>query len=321
MGMMLGVGVGLSTLSLRNVLKGATGGWVGGFVGSLFVRPDRRDQSIGAAVAVYHVERDRPVDRALHWASAGTDEGGMARGRGGTLARAAVSGSRGPTATIGRAEENPIGLFGDAGVQPRHAVITQAGREFYDSQSRGAGRHLRQRESNRDGGVARRRSHPDQQLRVSFHSRAGAQRREYRSGAHGIPGGLVVCSGRPRRVGAAASVPQSAANGPAYLAGHNGDRFTLRPGAAARIGRALDNDIVVADASVSRHHATIEAVNGSFTLRDLGSQNGTFIGGARITRSDARRWRRGKNRRRRVYVPCLNRPSRERAIARNAVSR
>ena len=52
---------------------------------------------------------------------------------------------------------------------------------------------------------------------------------------------------------------------------------------AAGLFPTLDNDIVVTDASVSRHHATIEAVNGSFRLRDLGSQNGTFIGGLRVT--------------------------------------
>jgi pSer/pThr/pTyr-binding forkhead associated (FHA) protein len=67
-----------------------------------------------------------------------------------------------------------------------------------------------------------------------------------------------------------------------YLASVNGDRFVVRPGATTRIGRALDNDIVVADASVSRHHATIENNNGSYRLRDLGSQNGTFVAGERI---------------------------------------
>jgi pSer/pThr/pTyr-binding forkhead associated (FHA) protein len=75
----------------------------------------------------------------------------------------------------------------------------------------------------------------------------------------------------------------SAAAARAYLAGLSGDRFALRPDAATRLGRALDNDIVVTDASASRHHATIEAVNGSFRLRDLGSQNGTYIGGTRVT--------------------------------------
>jgi pSer/pThr/pTyr-binding forkhead associated (FHA) protein len=54
-------------------------------------------------------------------------------------------------------------------------------------------------------------------------------------------------------------------------------------GTSTRIGRATDNDIVVSDASVSRHHASIEYRNGSFVLRDLGSQNGTWLGGQRVT--------------------------------------
>jgi pSer/pThr/pTyr-binding forkhead associated (FHA) protein len=48
------------------------------------------------------------------------------------------------------------------------------------------------------------------------------------------------------------------------------------------LGRAIDNDVVIADASVSRHHASIGPHNGGFALRDLGSQNGTFVGGQRV---------------------------------------
>ena len=36
----------------------------------------------------------------------------------------------GATAMIGRAEENTVGLFGDAGVQPRHAVIERKGNNY-----------------------------------------------------------------------------------------------------------------------------------------------------------------------------------------------
>src|SRR5260370_24533912 len=35
MGLMLGVGVGLASLSPKNIVKGAAGGWVGGFVGGV----------------------------------------------------------------------------------------------------------------------------------------------------------------------------------------------------------------------------------------------------------------------------------------------
>ena len=48
------------------------------------------------------------------------------------------------------------------------------------------------------------------------------------------------------------------------------------------IGSQSSNDIVVADASVSRRHATIARKLGLFELTDLDSTNGTFINGGRV---------------------------------------
>lgn len=50
-----------------------------------------------------------------------------------------------------------------------------------------------------------------------------------------------------------------------------------------RIGRDLDNDIVINDAEVSRHHATISLQMESYVLEDKGSTNGTSINGRRIS--------------------------------------
>ena len=49
-----------------------------------------------------------------------------------------------------------------------------------------------------------------------------------------------------------------------------------------RIGRAQDNDIVVADLSVSRHHAELRRVGDRYEIVDLSSHNGTFVNGQRI---------------------------------------
>jgi hypothetical protein len=49
------------------------------------------------------------------------------------------------------------------------------------------------------------------------------------------------------------------------------------------IGRAPDNHIRLVRPGVSRHHATVIAHPGGYTLRDLGSQNGTFLNGERVT--------------------------------------
>jgi cytochrome P450 / NADPH-cytochrome P450 reductase len=50
-----------------------------------------------------------------------------------------------------------------------------------------------------------------------------------------------------------------------------------------RIGRAPDNDIVVADPAVSRHHAELQIAAGTARIVDLDSNNGTYVNGQRVT--------------------------------------
>ncbi len=50
----------------------------------------------------------------------------------------------------------------------------------------------------------------------------------------------------------------------------------------ARIGRADECDVHLADPSVSRAHAVVETVGDEPIVRDLGSTNGTFVNGQRI---------------------------------------
>lgn len=56
-------------------------------------------------------------------------------------------------------------------------------------------------------------------------------------------------------------------------------------GARTTIGRGLDNDVVLEDASVSRHHAEIIREAGRLEVRDLGSRNGTWVNAARVAAS------------------------------------
>ncbi len=299
MGMMLGAGVGLATLSLPNVLKGASGGTVGGFVGGLtFDLIASLSQSgmlsrlvglsaIGLAIGLF-IGLVQELTKAA-WIAV---EAGRLKGRQFRLAGAAV--------TIGRAEENQVGLFGDPGVQARHARIEKTAAGY-------AIRNLAVQEGTLVNGsrIETVALHDGDRIKISdyemtFHERTAAHpahlattaaaARSYAPPiAPSIPGGTgnSIAGSAPS---ASSSSPSSSAeqslhatNLSPYLAGTAGQRFTLRADAATRLGRALDNDIVISDASVSRYHAAIEAANGAFRVRDLGSQNGTWLGGSRVS--------------------------------------
>jgi hypothetical protein len=61
-----------------------------------------------------------------------------------------------------------------------------------------------------------------------------------------------------------------------------GQRFTLSKPETI-LGRHSANDVVIQHQEVSRQHASITGEGGRFILRDLGSNNGTFVNGERIS--------------------------------------
>lgn len=58
----------------------------------------------------------------------------------------------------------------------------------------------------------------------------------------------------------------------------NGERYPLSPG-RVRMGRGLENQIVLEDPRVSRHHAEVYQRGAEWFLRDLNSTNGTYVNG------------------------------------------
>ena len=73
------------------------------------------------------------------------------------------------------------------------------------------------------------------------------------------------------------------------------DRFALRVATGADEGKEVTstgeettvgtdpgNDLVLSDRAVSRHHFAIRATPRGLELRDLGSTNGTVLGGYRV---------------------------------------
>ena len=53
-------------------------------------------------------------------------------------------------------------------------------------------------------------------------------------------------------------------------------------GSALTIGRAADNDLVLADSRVSRHHARVAGRRGTLVYADLGSTNGSRVNGVQV---------------------------------------
>ncbi|MDZ4224396.1 MAG: FHA domain-containing protein, partial [bacterium] len=58
-------------------------------------------------------------------------------------------------------------------------------------------------------------------------------------------------------------------------------KITLNKNLTA-IGKRENNDLVLADKTVSRNHIEIEYTSDSFLLKDLGSTNGTYLNGSKV---------------------------------------
>ena len=273
-GALVGAGVGLATLTIENVPKGAVGGLVGGAVGGIafdligwIAGGGLASRFFGEAVTGLAIGLFIGLVQELTKAAWVTVEQGRLRGR-----QYRVEGAR---ASIGRAEENPVGLFGDPSVQPRHAIIERHGADYViKNLAVQAGTFVN---GNRIETVD---LHDGDRIGVGgyeimFHLRGTSAPVRHQAS-------LAVDPVNPAHVATRLAGSKVKVDGPS-LVDASGQPYPVRTGSVTRIGRALDNEIVVSHSSISRHHASIESSNGSFAVRDLNSQNGTFVGSKRVT--------------------------------------
>ena len=61
----------------------------------------------------------------------------------------------------------------------------------------------------------------------------------------------------------------------------------VKQGSTLIVGRAVNSDVPIYDPTISRQHAQVSLQNGGVLVKDLGSSNGTFLNGSRITEAVA----------------------------------
>jgi pSer/pThr/pTyr-binding forkhead associated (FHA) protein len=272
-GMLIGLGVGLSTFVGQNIVKGLLGGLAGGAVGGIFfdligwfTGAGMAARFFGESVIGLAIGLFIGLVQELTKAAWITVEQGRLKGR-----QYRIEGAR---ASLGRAEENPVGLFGDPTVQQRHAVIERRGNDYVI-------RNLAVQDGTFVNGnrIETVDLHDGDRINIGgyemmFHLRGTSQSaREQAS--------LAADRINPAHIASRLAGVNASVDGPCLI-DVSGQKFPVRAGAITRIGRALDNEIVVSHSSVSRHHASIESNNGTFMVKDLNSQNGTFVGTRRV---------------------------------------
>lgn len=116
---------------------------------------------------------------------------------------------------------------------------------------------------------------------------AGHERRDLRPPAHG--GGTEPADGEPAGLGGPTdtmvfTIPRPTAPTARLrvVEPAGGQRIVEFDGTALTIGRATDNDLVLPDGRVSRHHARISGRRGTLVYSDLGSTNGSRVNGVAV---------------------------------------
>ncbi|MGW0839721.1 FHA domain-containing protein [Streptomyces sp. NPDC002787] len=212
--------------------------------------------------------------------------------------------------TLGRDPQGDI-VFDDARVSWRHATISFGGRSWViedHGSTNGTfvqGQRIHQLEIGPGSAVHLGNATDGPRLNLSGAAVAQPQQQPYAS--QGASAGYAAqqapqqqapqagwqqpqAAQVPQQQGSAEAYAQKVPGGGAGAPPVYGDRspttfHQLALGRVMRIGRALENELVVSDLQVSRHHAEFRATpDGRFEIRDLGSHNGTFVNGMPIAK-------------------------------------
>lgn len=180
---------------------------------------------------------------------------------------------------LGNATDGPRLSFSGAG------AATPAGGGVYDAQTVSPEPH---------GGVAQAQAPQAPQAQAP----ATQAPPRHPGAAPGVPGGPSGPGWGQQQPGVpqqpqqqAHRPPQQAQSDASRMQQGGGDRspttfHQVSLGRVMRIGRALENELVVSDLQVSRHHAEFHASpDGRFEIRDLGSHNGTYVNGQPLPKS------------------------------------
>src|SRR5580658_1346823 len=104
------------------------------------------------------------------------------------------------------------------------------------------------------------------------------------NGTESAGGGTFVADDEPGEASTRAMSARGDSGGVVAIVLSGGAKGTTRPlRDTLRIGKAPDNDLVLPDDTVSRHHCELVRSKGGIQVKDLGSTNGTRVQGARIT--------------------------------------
>ncbi|WP_326583784.1 FHA domain-containing protein [Streptomyces sp. NBC_00487] len=210
--------------------------------------------------------------------------------------------------TLGRDPQGDI-VFDDARVSWRHATISFSGRSWViedHGSTNGTfaqGQRIHQLEIGPGSAVHLGNATDGPRLNLSGAAASVAQPQQQPYAAQGASAGYAAQQAPQQQAPQAGwqqpqaaqvphqqGFPQQGPGGGAGAPPVYGDRSPttfhhLSLGRVMRIGRALENELVVSDLQVSRNHAEFHATpDGRFEIRDLGSHNGTFVNGMPIAK-------------------------------------